>query len=95
YGTGRIGAAVGRLLAACGVRTVGVGRTSRYGPEPGTDRTVPPGFDRMIGAAEDAGVLGEARWVISTLPLTAATEGFFGTERFAAVRGATFLNVGR
>ncbi|MGW8490419.1 NAD(P)-dependent oxidoreductase [Streptomyces sp. NPDC055886] len=95
YGTGRIGAAVGRLLAACGVRTVGVARTTRYGPEPGTDRTVPPGFDRVIGASEDTEALGEARWVISTLPLTAATEGFFGAARFAAVRGSTFVNVGR
>ncbi|MCC8482675.1 D-2-hydroxyacid dehydrogenase [Streptomyces globisporus] len=95
YGTGRIGAAVGRLLAACGVRTVGVARTTRYGPAPGTDRVVPPGFDRLIAAAEDTAVLGEARWVVSTLPLTAATEGFFGAARFAAVRGATFVNVGR
>ncbi|MGW1293167.1 NAD(P)-dependent oxidoreductase [Streptomyces sp. NPDC002533] len=102
YGTGRIGAAVGRLLAACGVRTVGVARTPRYGPESGDDRVVPPGFDRVvpgfdrvIPAAEDTGVLGEARWIISTLPLTSATEGFFGAARFAAVRGATFVNVGR
>ncbi len=95
YGTGRIGAAVGRLLAACGVRTVGVARTARYGPAPGTARVVPPGFDRVIGAAEDTGALGEARWVISTLPLTAATEGFFGAGRFASLRGATFVNVGR
>ncbi|WP_069737728.1 NAD(P)-dependent oxidoreductase [Streptomyces sp. EN27] len=95
YGTGRIGAAVGRLLAACGVRTVGVARTARYGPAPGTARVVPLGFDRVIGAAEDTGALGEARWVISTLPLTAATEGFFGAGRFAALRGATFVNVGR
>lgn len=94
YGTGRIGAAVGRLLGACGVRTVGVARTARSGPEPGSTRVV-PGFDRVIGAAEDTGVLAEARWVISTLPLTVATEGFFGAARFAAVRGATFVNVGR
>ncbi|MFE0693881.1 NAD(P)-dependent oxidoreductase [Streptomyces sp. NPDC058869] len=95
YGTGRIGGTVGRLLQACGVRTVGVARTTRYGPGPGTERTVPPGFDRMTGAADDTGVLGEARWVISALPLTAATRGFFGADRFAAVRGATFVNVGR
>lgn len=94
YGTGRIGAAVGRLLQGCGVHTVGVARTARAGPAPGSDRVV-PGFDRVIGAAEDAGALGEARWVISTLPLTAATEGFFGAARFTAVRGATFVNVGR
>ncbi|MFJ6611374.1 NAD(P)-dependent oxidoreductase [Streptomyces sp. NPDC091289] len=115
YGTGRIGAAVGRLLGACGVRTVGVARTTRSGPPqgsgpvvpgsarvvPGFDRVVPgfdrvvPGFDRVIGAGEDTEALGEARWVISTLPLTGATEGFFGAARFAAVRGATFVNVGR
>lgn len=94
YGTGRIGAAVGRLLGACRVRTVGVARTTRFGPAPGVARVV-PGFDRVIGAAEDTEVLGGARWVISTLPLTGATEGFFGEARFAAVRGATFVNVGR
>ncbi|MFJ6443861.1 NAD(P)-dependent oxidoreductase [Streptomyces sp. NPDC091649] len=94
YGTGRIGAAVGRLLQGCGVRTVGVARTTRLGPPPGSVRVV-PGFDRVIGADEDAGELGDARWVISTLPLTGATEGFFGAARFAAVRGATFVNVGR
>ncbi|MFH9134755.1 NAD(P)-dependent oxidoreductase [Streptomyces sp. NPDC017524] len=94
YGTGRIGAAVGRLLGACGVRTVGVARTTRFGPAPGTARVV-PGFDRVIGAAEDEEALAEARWVISTLPLTGATGGFFGAARFAAVRGATFVNVGR
>lgn len=94
YGTGHIGAAVGRLLGACGVRTVGVARTTRFGPPPGTARVV-PGFDRVIGAAEDTEPLGEARWVISTLPLTGATEGFFGAARFGAVRGPTFVNVGR
>ncbi|MCX4710277.1 NAD(P)-dependent oxidoreductase [Streptomyces griseus] len=109
YGTGRIGAAVGRLLGACGVRTVGVARTTRSGPPPGAGRGVVPGaapvvpgpgrgvpgFDLVVGAGEDGGALAEARWVISTLPLTPATEGFFGAARFAAVRGATFVNVGR
>ncbi|MFE7457876.1 NAD(P)-dependent oxidoreductase [Streptomyces sp. NPDC057554] len=115
YGTGRIGGAVAGLLRSCGVRTVGVGRTGRAGAPP-------PGFDRVIGAAEDAeqeaaeletaeleaaearelagaGVeaaeLAGARWVVGALPLTRATEGFFGAGRFAAVRGATFVNVGR
>ncbi|MFF0505573.1 NAD(P)-dependent oxidoreductase [Streptomyces fimicarius] len=96
YGTGRIGAAVGRLLGACGVRTVGVARTTRSGPPPDSASVV-PGFDLVVGAGagEDGGALAEARWVISTLPLTTATEGFFGAARFAAVRGATFVNVGR
>ncbi|MEW2065896.1 NAD(P)-dependent oxidoreductase [Streptomyces sp. NPDC007346] len=88
YGTGNIGGAVAGLLRGCGVRTVGVARTARTG-EP------PAGFDRVIRADEDAEELAGARWVVSALPLTGATEGFFGTSRFAAVRGATFVNVGR
>ncbi|MEV4879403.1 D-2-hydroxyacid dehydrogenase [Streptomyces cyaneofuscatus] len=88
YGTGDVGGAVAGLLRACGVRTVGVARTARTGPPP-------PGFDRVIGPDEDAGELAGARWVVAALPLTGATEGFFGAGRFAAVRGATFVNVGR
>ncbi|MFC9858438.1 MULTISPECIES: NAD(P)-dependent oxidoreductase [unclassified Streptomyces] len=87
YGTGRIGAAVAGLLRGCGIRTVGVARTARAVP--------PAGFDRVIGTGEDIGALTTARWVVSALPLTGATEGFFGADRFAAVRGATFINVGR
>ncbi|MFJ9625286.1 NAD(P)-dependent oxidoreductase [Streptomyces sp. NPDC101181] len=87
YGTGRIGSAVGRLLQGCGVRVVGVARTPRSGAA--------AGFDRVIGAGADREALGGARWVVSTLPSTGATEGFFGAARFGAVRGATFVNVGR
>ncbi|MFJ3141446.1 NAD(P)-dependent oxidoreductase [Streptomyces halstedii] len=87
HGTGRIGSAVAALLRACSVRTVGVRRT----PEDA------PGFDRIVaaGSAQEAEELAAARWVVSTLPLTGATEGFFGAERFAALRGASFVNVGR
>lgn len=90
YGTGRIGGAVAGLLRRCGVRTVGVGRTAGSGPPP-------VGFDRVVGAGEDAEAeeLAGARWVVAALPSTGATEGFFGAGRFAAVRGATFVNVGR
>ncbi|MFJ6176865.1 NAD(P)-dependent oxidoreductase [Streptomyces bacillaris] len=104
YGTGRIGGAVAGLLRSCGVRTVGVGRTARTG-------AAPAGFDRVIGAGAGPGVkaglgmeaeagaeaeeLAGARWVVAALPLTGATEGFFGAVRFAAMRGATFVNVGR
>ncbi|WP_328888173.1 NAD(P)-dependent oxidoreductase [Streptomyces sp. NBC_00316] len=86
YGTGRIGSAVACLLRACGIRTVGVGRGSR---------AAPAGFDRVVGAGDDAGPLASARWVVSTLPLTPATAGFFGADRFAGMGGATFINVGR
>lgn len=88
HGTGRIGSAVAGLLRACSVRTVGVGRTPRE---------VPEGFDRVVlaGSREETAALAEARWVISTLPLTDATERFFDDTRFRAMRGATFVNVGR
>lgn len=40
--------------------------------------------------------LGEADWVVNTLPHTPATIGFVGTERLARLkRGALFVNVGR
>ncbi|MFD3611207.1 NAD(P)-dependent oxidoreductase [Streptomyces atroolivaceus] len=88
HGTGRIGSAVAGLLRACSVRTVGVGRTPR---------AVPPGFDRVVlaGSAEETAALADARWVVSALPLTDATERYFDGSRFGAMRGATFVNVGR
>lgn len=86
YGTGRIGAAVAGSLRACGIRTVGVGRTARTGV---------PGFDRVVEAAEDGSEAAGARWVVNALPLTPDTTGFFGPGRLAALDGATFVNVGR
>ncbi|WP_406393541.1 NAD(P)-dependent oxidoreductase [Streptomyces sp. NBC_00887] len=88
HGTGRIGSAVAGLLRACSLRTVGVCRTPHG---------VPPGFDRVIAAGgdEEKAVLAEARWVVSALPLTAATERFFDGARFTAMKGASFVNVGR
>ncbi|WP_405630726.1 NAD(P)-dependent oxidoreductase [Streptomyces sp. NBC_01174] len=88
HGTGRIGGAVAHLLRSCSLRTVGVSRTPR---------AVPPGFDRVVlaGSDEETAALAEARWVVSTLPLTGATEAYFDTARFTAMRGATFVNVGR
>ncbi|MGW0859198.1 NAD(P)-dependent oxidoreductase [Streptomyces sp. NPDC002690] len=89
HGTGRIGSAVAVLLRACGLRTVGVARTVPAVP--------PPGFDRVVAAGGDAEreALGEARWVVAALPLTAATGNFFDAERFGHLRGASFVNVGR
>lgn len=88
YGTGRIGTAVAGLLHGCGIGTTGVARTAT---EPR------PPFGTVVATDDRAErtALAGARWVVSTLPLTATTEGFFGPERFAAMSGATFLNVGR
>ncbi|WP_326737514.1 NAD(P)-dependent oxidoreductase [Streptomyces sp. NBC_01022] len=82
HGTGRIGSAVAGLLRSCGIRTVGVARTPRE---------VLPGFDAMARPDEPVA----ARWVVAALPLTGATAGYFGADRFAAMGGATFVNVGR
>ncbi|MFD4031346.1 NAD(P)-dependent oxidoreductase [Streptomyces sp. NPDC058637] len=88
HGTGRVGSAVAALLRACSLHTVGVCRTPRG---------VPPGFDRVVpaGGDEERAALADARWVVSTLPLTGATAGFFDDARFTAMRGASFVNVGR
>lgn len=85
YGTGRIGSAVAGLLRACGIRTVGVGRGAR---------TASAGFDRVVGADDDAQSLASARWVVSTLPLTPRRTAS-STDCFAYMGGATFINVGR
>lgn len=86
YGAGRIGGRVGSLLRACGVRTVGVARSRRGDPG---------GFDEVVSSEDARGLLGEARWVVSTLPLTPHTAAFFDAGVFGAMRGATFINVGR
>ncbi|HET6502947.1 MAG TPA: NAD(P)-dependent oxidoreductase [Amycolatopsis sp.] len=85
FGVGQIGAVVCDLLRRCGIRTIGV--ASR-------DREV-RGCDRVITADQAHEVLPQARWVISTLPLTPTTRGMFDREMFASMKGATFINVGR
>jgi phosphoglycerate dehydrogenase-like enzyme len=86
YGVGRIGSRVAALLRGCGIHTVGVTRTARPGV---------PAFDGTVTAETADTLLGQARWVVSTLPSTPRTEDFFGAARFAAMRGATFINAGR
>ncbi|MBF9066910.1 NAD(P)-dependent oxidoreductase [Streptacidiphilus fuscans] len=83
YGVGEIGSAVGGLLRKCGIRTVGVARAPRQAP--GFERVVTPGNAPVT----------DARWVVSALPLTDATQGFFDEALFRRFAGATFLNVGR
>ncbi|MGW4902728.1 NAD(P)-dependent oxidoreductase [Streptomyces albidoflavus] len=86
YGTGHIGTAVASALGAAGVHTVGVGRAEHAPDGP---------FDERITAGEDGPWLGRARFVVDALPLTDATRDFFADARLSALRGATFLNVGR
>ena len=85
FGTGAIGSAVAAALQRLGVRTTGVARTPRD----------TPGFDHVVPLADAPAALPEARWVVNALPLTAETRALFAAPLLTALRGATFLNVGR
>ena len=65
YGLGSIGAEIGRLGAALGMRVIGVRR--RIEPVPGVERIVPP--DSL------ADVVAEADYLAVAAPLTPATRG--------------------
>ncbi|NJQ01898.1 D-2-hydroxyacid dehydrogenase [Streptomyces zingiberis] len=86
-GSGPIGRAVGRTLAALGVVVDLVGRTARESD---------PEFGRVYDNLALPELLPAAHWVISAAPLTEDTRGMFGTGTFALMRpGARFVNVGR
>jgi phosphoglycerate dehydrogenase-like enzyme len=85
-GFGRIGAEVGRLAKALGMRVVGV----RAHPAPA------PTADRVVGLDGLETALGEADFVLNVLPLTAETRGLIGAGAFAAMKAdAYFINTGR
>jgi phosphoglycerate dehydrogenase-like enzyme len=87
FGVGGVGQRIGELLKSVGVSVRGVGRTPRR------TSTV---FGHVYGREDRLALLAEADWVISAMPDTAATEGYFGAEEFAAMRrSARFINVGR
>lgn len=85
FGTGAIGQEIARTLKGLGVCPVGV---SLGGQEK-------PMFDRVVKIEEAGEMLGEADWVINTLPLTDRTEGIFSRGIFKELRNAGFINVGR
>jgi phosphoglycerate dehydrogenase-like enzyme len=86
-GLGGIGAEAARLLSAFGVRVLATD-ARRTAPTQGVAALHPP-------EALD-GLLGEADFVILTVPHTPATEGFMHRDRFRRMkRGAFFINIGR
>lgn len=84
-GTGEIGSAVGSLLRRVGIHTVGISRTPR----------ARAGFDEVLPVEQLHLALRQARWVVSALPLTQATEGFFDADLLGQFEGSMFVNVGR
>ncbi|HSC81839.1 MAG TPA: D-2-hydroxyacid dehydrogenase [Chitinolyticbacter sp.] len=87
-GFGRIAEALAPRAAALGLKVIGARR--RIG-EP-----LPVGVDRLVVLDALPDALAEADHVVSVLPLTPQTQGFFDAARFAQFkRGAHFYNVGR
>jgi phosphoglycerate dehydrogenase-like enzyme len=89
-GYGTIGSYLADALHRLGMRVVAVQRT----PDPAAP--LPPALAALYSPADLATALAEARYVVSILPRTPETEGFWNDATFALLpRGATFINVGR
>ena len=85
-GTGIVGAAIGELLQAFGMRVVGVSRTPRR--ENGFDDMMP--VDRLADAAA------KADYLINVLPAAPANLNLFGAAVFAAMKpSAYYISAGR
>ena len=85
-GFGRIGAEVGRLAKAVGLKVIGV----RTHPQPSEHADEVVGTDRLHDA------LGKADFVLNVLPLTEETRGLFNAEVIATMKpGACLINTGR
>ena len=86
-GTGEIGTAVGRTLAALGCRVTGASRS-------GVARGTGP-FEAVHTMAALPDFVGEADWIVLTLPATPDTRGLFSRALLSRCRGALLLNAGR
>ena len=86
-GLGAIGKSVAGFASALGLNVVGVRRTPAS-PADGIDEWVPP--ERL------SEVLPRTDWLVSTIPLTAATRHMVGQTELALLpRGAHVINVSR
>ncbi len=85
-GTGIVGAAIGELLKAFGMHTIGVTRTPRRAA--GFDETMPA--DRLPEAAA------KADYLINVLPASEGNIGLFGAKVFGAMKpSAYYISAGR
>lgn len=86
-GVGPIGRAVGRMLAAVGLRVRGVGRSRR---------TSDPDFGEVAPAEDLRAQVADADYVVLAAPLTEQTRGMIDADVLAAMpASAMFVNVGR
>ena len=85
-GTGVVGAAIGEVLKAFGMRVLGVSRT----PRPGQ------GFDQMMPMEHLRDAAGKADYLINVLPATPANLNLFDGAVFAAMKPtAYYISAGR
>ena len=85
-GTGDVGRAVAGRLAALGCHVTGVSRTGR------SDATA---FRAVYPVSALAHLVGGARWIVLTVPITPATHRLFDREMLSRCGGAVLLNAGR
>lgn len=85
-GTGDVGSTVARQLAALGVHVTGVSRTGR------SDE---PAFSAVYPVDALPHLVGDAQWIVLTLPITPATRGLLSRDILSRCRGAVLLNAGR
>ena len=85
-GTGDIGTHVARLFSALGAHVTGVSRSG------GGDNAV---FARLASVVELPSLVGEAEWIVLTIPLTAQSRRLFSRDLLARCTGAVLLNAGR
>ena len=86
-GTGPIGRATARLLAAAGLVVTGVGRTARASD---------PDFGRVLDMSQYRDALPDTDFLVLAAPLTAQTRGMIDSAALAALPNtARLVNVGR
>lgn len=86
-GVGAIGGRFAKLAAACEMEVVGVRRNPNE---------CPSGVKRMIGPGALREELGEADFIVNTLPLTPETRHMLGRREIELVKpGAYIVNIGR
>ena len=85
-GTGIVGEAIGELLKAFGMRTIGVTRTPRK----------IAGFDEVMSSAQLPEAAAKADYLINVLPASADTIGLFDAKVFGAMKpSAYYISAGR
>jgi D-2-hydroxyacid dehydrogenase (NADP+) len=85
-GAGDVGSHVATALRALGVIVTGVSRT-------GVSEC--PAFSAVHPVSALPDLVGDADWIVMTLPITAATRGLFSRAMMERCRGAVLLNAGR